>query len=327
MALFSRRVLRQAQEPDPQAQEPDPTSEASDSTAESSDSTAEAVPTVGITVTPFGAPAPTDAAPAGLRDNVLLREALATLTDEPEPLLIMQVARQLLQQHLFLRVKGDARALIAAGADLPLAALTFEDGRYLVAYSSGAAVQRSVEEDGDADTSAMGQPVMAVLAHLLSGDYAGIVLDPASAPARLALPRTFVERMVAQADPELALKSLLVEPRTPQLNAAVAEALTRVPHVFVAVGATDADADEQGGVEHGVAETRDEEGRRILELYSHPLEVVAMDRGDQPAPLEPGQLAALLREEEGIAGVVIDAAGPWLRLDRAELGPLLTLAR
>jgi len=326
MAFFSRRVLRQAQEPDRQAQEPDRQAQEPDRQAQEPDSAAdEAVPVVGISVTAYGAPAAAEDEPASLRDNALLRDALATLTEEPEPLLVMQVARQLMQQHLFLRVKGDARALLAAGADLPLAALTFDDGRYLVAYSSGAAVQRSIAEDGDVDTSAMGQPVMAVLAHLLSGEYAGIVLDPSSAPARLVLPRSFVERMVAQADPALTVKSLLAQERTPQLAAAVAEALTRVPHVFVAVGASE--PDEHGVVEHGVAETRDEEGRRILELYSHPLEVVAMDRGDQPAPLEPAQLAALLREDEGIAGVVIDAAGPWLRLDRAELAPVLALAR
>ena len=65
------------------------------------------------------APAATETVP-GLRDNVLLREALAALPATPDAADLLDVARQLLQGHLFLRVKGDARALLAEGKDLPL---------------------------------------------------------------------------------------------------------------------------------------------------------------------------------------------------------------
>lgn len=316
----------------------------------------EAVPTVGISVSSFGGlgapaaapasapelddvvadappaaprPAPSAEAPPatetvpGLRDNVLLREALATLGDDPTPQEMLRVGRQILQNHLFLRVKGDARTLLEQGKELPLAIVRNGDEQWVLAFSSGAALQRSVQEDGDTDTSAMGQPVMAVLSHVLAGSYAGLIVDGASAPARLVLPRELVERMVQQADPKLALKTLLAAPRTAETAAEIARAMVDAP-MFVAVNK--APPDESGQERMGVAETRDEQGGRILELYSHPLEVVAMGRNDQPLPFTAKQLAGALSEHGGLAGVVLDAAGPWIRLGRDDLAPVLALA-
>ena len=64
--------------------------------------------------------------------------------------------------HLFLRVKGDARALLSEGKDLPLGVAAVGGKQFVLAYSSGAALQASVRADGETDTSAMGQPVLAV---------------------------------------------------------------------------------------------------------------------------------------------------------------------
>ena len=64
----------------------------------------------------------------------------------------------------------------------------------------------------------------------------------------------------------------------------VAEALTRVP-LWVAVGTA-----ENGAP--GLAEGRDAEGARYLEVYSHPLEVAVMGRGDNAAPITAAQLVA-----------------------------------
>jgi hypothetical protein len=38
------------------------------------------------------------------------------------------------------------------------------------------------------------------------------------------------------------------------------------------------------------------------------------------------QLAGALRVDEGIDGVIVDPGGPWIRLSRADLAPLLALS-
>ena len=247
-----------------------------------------------------------------------MRQALAGLTDSTTPQDLMDVARQLLQGHLFLRVKGDARSLLAEGKGLPLAMATVGERNFALAYSSGAALQASVRADGASDTSAMGQPVLIVIRHVLAGKYDGLFVDHASAPARAIFPRALLEKMLEKLDEQLTVKTLLAEERTAATAGAVAEALTRVP-IWVAVGRGEGDRP-------GIAEARGPEGDRFLELYSHPLEVAAMGRSDNAAPLTSAQLAGALRADEGLSGVVIDPRGPWIRLSRADLAPVLALA-
>lgn len=263
------------------------------------------------------APPPTQTVP-GLRDNVLVREALASLSDPPSPQEVLNVARQLLQGHLFLRVKGDARTLLSEGKPLPLSIATVADRSYALAYSSGAALQASIRSDGDVDTSAMGQPVVIVIRHVLAGPYEGLIVDHASAPARAVLPRALLEKVLEKFDESLTLKTLLAEERTPATAVAVAEALTRVP-LWVAVGRGEGDR-------LGIAEGRGPDGSRLLEVYSHPLEVAAMGRSDQPAPLTGAQLGGALRSDEGLVGVILDPRGPWIALSRDELAPVIALA-
>jgi hypothetical protein len=263
------------------------------------------------------APEQTETVP-GLRDNVLLRAALGRIGDAPASQALLDVTRQLLQGHVFLRVKGDARTLLAEGKGLPLAIANSGDRTFALVYSSGAALQASVTSDGDAETSAMGQPVLTVLRHVFASSYDGIIIDPASSPSRAVLPKELLQRAVEQADPQLTVKTLLAAERTPAIDAKVAEALTRVP-LWVAVGVSDSGTP-------GIAEARDGEGRRFLEVYSHPLEVAVMGRGDNAGPITPVQLAKALRTDEGLTGVLVDPAGPWIRLSRDDLAPLLALA-
>lgn len=263
------------------------------------------------------APAATETIP-GLRDNVVLREALAALPAPPEAADLLEVARQLMQGHLFLRVKGDARALLAEGKDLPLGVAEVKGAQYVLAYSSGTALRASIAADRETDTSAMGQPVLAVLRYVLGGKYAGLVIDNSSAPARAVLPRELLERLVDQADPSLEVKTLLSGDRTAATASQIADALTRVKF-WVAVGRS-----PEG--RFGVAEARTDDGARLIELYSHPLEVASLRRGDQAAPMTAAQLAAALRNDEGLGGVIVDPGGPWIRLSRADLAPLLALA-
>ncbi|WP_345801695.1 SseB family protein [Microbacterium sp. AZCO] len=285
----------------------------------------EAAASVGISVSSFrgvGAP-PAEPSPApaaqestpGLRGNSLLAAALGELSDPPTPPQIINVARQLLQGHLFLRIKGDARALLSEGKQLPLAIATLNDENYVVAFSGGPALEASVRADGDTDTSAMAQPVLTVLKYVLEGPYAGLVLDPASRPATAVLRRDMLEKSVEASDPHVTIKTLLSGERTAATAAAVVDALATVPF-WVAVS-----QDDEGRI--GVAEVRTPEGERFLQLFSHPLEVVAVGRGERPAPMDAERLRKALRGDLELTGVIVDPGGPWIQLRRPDLGALI----
>ncbi|MBN9190321.1 MAG: hypothetical protein BGO37_11935 [Cellulomonas sp. 73-92] len=338
MALFSRRPKPSDAAPGTDAADTsDPAGTAeSEAAAPLTDAAADeaAVPQVGISTSSFGgfgstqveaAPEPSGEAPPpeeslpGLPDNVLLRDALAALDEDPDAAQIFNVARQLLQGNVYLRVKGDAQALLRAGEDLPLAVATRDDGQFVMLYSGGVALAEAVNADGDTQTSAMGQAIQTVLQYVLRGEFAGVVIDQSSAPASVVLPRALIGRAVEEMDPELTLKHLLAAPRTDATAAAVVEAMTTAP-LWVAVNrASEEDA-------WGVAESHTPAGERILDVFSHPLEVVALGRGDQPTPFTAAQLAAALASDAGLSGVVLDPGGPWIRLTRAQLAPVLELA-
>lgn len=360
MALFSRRNKSDSDdasvdrpdtviEPGEQPVDPADPRDAADGSTSAADPTpapAEVAPTVGISMSSFrgvgAGPEAPDAPPVaarpsarqpgpmvapeapetvpGLRDNALLAIALAEIEDQPEPAQLLNVARQLLQGHVFLRVKGDARALLAEGKDLPLAVANRGDEQLVLAYTGGMALRASVEADGDHDTSAMGQPVMALLQHVLSGPYAGIVIDPASGDNRAVLPKALLERMVAEVDPELRIKTALCETRDESTASTIVDAMVAEAPLWIAVNQT-----EEGGPV-GVAESRSASGERYLEIFTHPLELLALGRGDQPLPIKPLQLAKALQGDVGLTGVLIDPAGPWIRILRDELAPIIALA-
>lgn len=268
---------------------------------------------------PAVAPAAHETVP-GLRDNALLRHALAALPETPTAPDLINVARQLLQGHVFLRVQGDARALLSEGKPLPLAVATRGEKQYVLVYSGGAALQDAVKADGDLGTSAAGQPVLAVIRHVLAGPYEGLVIDNSSSPARAVLPRPVLQRAVDETTDALRLKTLLAAERTDGTATDVVAALAEGP-MWVAVRRGD------DGKVAGVAESRTPEGERYLEVFSHPLEALALARGDHPAPLTPAQLASALARDEALTGVIVDPAGPWIRLSRLELAPLLAAAQ
>lgn len=337
MALFSRGKRTPDEQPESAAQsdtDPADTDAAADDGAPADD----AAPHVGISVSTYGHPAsataqppqPTSQAPRATQpqspgapepqvpDNVLLRDALAKLPADATGRDVMAVTRQLLQGHLFLRVKGDARALLAAGENLPLAMMTSGDKQFAVAYSGLGALRASVLADGDTGTSAMVQPVASVFRYILGGTYSGLVLDPASGQSRAVIPRELLERIVEEAGgTEFPIKRLVSGERTPGTAAEIGRALVDAK-LWVSVGQT-----EQGP---GISEARTNDGKRLLEIFSHPLEVIALDRGTQPVPMTPAQLAAVLITETGLDGVLIDPAGPWISLTRDELAPVLALA-
>lgn len=329
MALFHRRPKKDAAAsapaPEPVAETPPPVGADLPDTVPD-----EYVPEVGISVTTFGqsaprparaaaeAPTPTETIP-GLVDNTVLKAALSALPEKPENLDVMNVMRQALQGHLYVRVRGDARALLAAGEPLTLAVSTIGENRFLLAFSGGAALQASIRADGDAQTSAISQPAVTILRNALEGPYAGLILDHSVAGSRIVLPTPLIKKALEEADPALTLKSLLCAPRHELTALDVVDALTRVK-LWVAGGAS-----ATGGM-LGLAEVRTTEGQRRLEVFSHPLEVLAMRRGDRPLPLTPAQLGKTLAADPDVAGIVVDPGGPWIALDRDQLAPVLALA-
>lgn len=330
MALFSRKG-KNDESRDAESDVAARADAASASTADDVELPAEVVPEVGISFSTFGAaaavpsatrptPAPrAEASPASaMPDNAVLKSALSALTTEPQNLDVMNVMRQTLQGHLYVRVQGDAAALIASDKPLTLGVTTLDDKRFLLAFSGAAALQDSVRADGDTATSAVAQPARTVLQNVVAGPYAGLFLDHATTGSRLILPTELIGKALEESDPDFTIKTLLSAPRTASTASAVVDALMRVK-LWVA-----GNADDQGRI--GLAEARSADGKRRLEVFSHPLEVIALGRGDRPLPLAGEQVAKAVASDPGITGLVVDPAGPWIELDRTQIAPLIALA-
>lgn len=263
-------------------------------------------------------PEQTESVP-GMKDNVLLREALTQIEKGATNEELLGVMRQALQGHLYIRVNGDARAQISEGKPLAVAVVRDEERQFMLAFSSAAAVRDSVKLEADpAATSAVAQPTTSVMQQVVQGDFAGLIIDNASAPHRVVFPTELLEKTLEQADPEMTIKTLLATPREQDSATRAGEALTTT-RMWVAVNGGD------DGGQVGIAEAQTTDGKRFLQLFSHPLEVIALGRGDRPLPFEPEQLAKVLAGHAEMAGVVIDPAGPTMIVERDALAPVLEL--
>ncbi|KJQ55014.1 SseB family protein [Microbacterium sp. SA39] len=257
---------------------------------------------------------------AGMKDNVLLREALKEVEAGASNEQLLGVLRQALQGHLYIRVIGDARAQISEGKPLAVAVVRDSERQFMLAFSSAAAVRDSVQlEDDPSTSSAVAQPSTSVFQQVVSGDFAGLIVDNASAPHRVVFPTELLQKTLDQADVDMTVKSLLAASREQDSTVKVGEALAST-RMWVAVN------DGAGTGQVGIAEAQTADGRRFLQLFSHPLEVIALGRGDRPLPFEPEQLAKVLSSHSEMAGVIIDSAGPSLVVERDALAPVLVLA-
>ncbi|MEV7631550.1 SseB family protein [Microbacterium sp. NPDC089318] len=255
----------------------------------------------------------------GLNDNVLLREALAELQQGASNEQLLGVMRQSLQGHLYLRVHGDAREQISSGKPLSVGVVRDGERSFMLAYSSGRSLQQSVQGAEDAAAmSAIAQPTTAVYQQVISGGFNGIILDNSSAPHRAVFPTELLQKALEQADENMAIKTALAAPRDEQSAVRVAEALAKT-RCWVAVN------DGSNGQPVGIAEAHATDGRRFLQVFSHPLEIVALGRKDSPMPFQPEQLAKLLGEHSEIAGVLVDIAGPSIAIERESLSAVLVL--
>ncbi|GAB3285124.1 SseB family protein [Microbacterium lacusdiani] len=258
----------------------------------------------------------------GLRDNALLRDALAALPANPTGAQLIGVVRQMMHGHLFLRVQGNAREQLQQGdGRLSFGIARDGDRTYMLVFSSGKALHDAVRADGDASTSAVGQPVGAILKHLVEQDFAGIIVDNNSAPARAVLPREVLVRALEQADPAMRLKAAIAAPREADTPHRIATLLSEGVPLWVAIGKAPQDEGKLG-----IAEARLADGTRLLQVYSHPLEVAAQGREERALPLSVAKIGQILRDHEAVGGIIIDPAGPLMTLTREELAPVIALA-
>lgn len=273
-----------------------------------------------LPLAPVDPPEQTESIP-GMPDNALLRDALAQLSDDASQAELLGVLRQSLQGNLFLRVSGDAGEQIKEGKPLAIAVVNDGENSFMLAFSSAAAVRDSVQQGDEdpAETSAVVQPVQAVYQNVVDGPFAGLIIDNASEPHRVVFPSEILQKALEEADPTFAVKALLAAPREADSEARVVEALTTA-RLWVAV--SDVDGDGQ----YGVAEAHTADGSRYLQLFSHPLEVIALGRGDQPLPFTAEQIGGVLVQQPGMSGVLIDAAGPAIAVGREALAPVIALA-
>ena len=262
----------------------------------------------------------------GLRDNAVLRDALAALPEKPSPAQLLGVARQLLQGHLFLRVAGDVREQVDENgkATLQFGVATANGKNYMLVYSSGKALSEAVKADGNEKTSAVAQPVPMILNHMLERGFDGLIVDGASGQSRIVLPREVLERAHKQADPRMRVKSALAQPRTAETPKNIAKILAERPPLWVAIGSSDTGEDE-GEKKMGIAEARLVDGTRLLQVYSHPLEIVAQGRTERAMPFGVDKIAKILRDHDDMGGILIDPAGPLMTLTREELEPIMDL--
>ncbi|WP_345752806.1 SseB family protein [Microbacterium rhizophilus] len=258
----------------------------------------------------------------GLRDNALLRDALAALPEQATGAQLLGVVRQLMQGHLFLRVQGNAREQLAEGnGRLSFGIARDGDKTYMLVFSSGKALHDAVRADGDASTSAVGQPVASILRHLVDQDFAGLIVDNNSAPNRAVLPREVLERALGQADPGMRLKAALAAPREADTPHRIAALLAEGVPLWVAIGKA-----AEGSTQPGIAEARLANGTRLLQVFSHPLEVAAQGREERALPLTAAKIGQVLRDHEAVGGIILDPAGPLITLTRDELAPVIALA-
>ncbi|WP_105567034.1 SseB family protein [Microbacterium halophytorum] len=263
----------------------------------------------------------------GLRDNALVRDALDALPEKPTGAEVMGVIRQMMQGHLYLRVQGDARKTLAEGGQVTFGVAKAGGKDYMMVFSSGRALRDAVKVDGDAQTSAVAQPTPALIKHMLAGTFAGMIVDNYSKGSRAVLPREILEKALNQADPKMRLKNLLAQPRDAETPGKLAAVLAEKPPLWVAVGEVQKDgSDEDDKKAFGVAEARLADGTRLLQVFSHPLEVVALSRPEKAMPLAVDKIAKMLKDHDRLGGVIIDPAGPLMTLTREELAPVIALA-
>ena len=224
---------------------------------------------------------------------------------------------------MLFRVTGDVREQVQddGRATLQFGVARSAEKTYMLVFSSGKALRDAVQVDSNTQTSAVAQPVPMILSHMIDNDFDGLIIDNASGQNRIVLPREVLERAKTQADPTMRVKTALAQPRETDTPKKIAEILVERPPLWVAVAPSPQDEEKMG-----IAEARLANGTRLLQVYSHPLEVVAQGRQERALPFSVAKVAKVLVDNPAVGGILLDPAGPLITLTREELEPVLALA-
>lgn len=255
-----------------------------------------------------------------MADNYLLREALGQLASGTSREKLIGVTRQLLQGDLMLVAQGDYLDQFVHASNPPYGSIQTEGRRLLAAYSTEETFSAARAREVDSrNVYSVTQPAGIVLAHVLAKGFDGIVIDNASAPLTVTIPADVIRSMLAEADPNFTIKTLLAAPRDATTVASVVEAL-----LTTTTWAAGRKLPE-GGVAIAQGQIPDKTGSYLL-LFSHPWEVSLLGTEDRPLVFAPNDLAQNLAEDPEIAGVLIDPAGPSIVIERAALRRVAELA-
>jgi hypothetical protein len=273
----------------------------------------------GVGGPPAQDPPPDDATGSDVR-NEGVRAALLAFGETPSSETMLDVLRHCLHGYLLLDVTGSEITMtddgqIAPGSTISVRGGEGPDGRpAMFAFTSHEQITRMYTEDG-VETQSLVQSAAGVLELCRSQESGWLYLDPAGPTCALGAEDIDFALRVPRND---AVRAAL-EPGVPR--AELLAALHAEGSLSLAIIADDLEA----GVVHDGAEVRvrtteapDGSAEPVLAAFTSGPELLARAPGDRVATQSSADVLALARDG-GFAGLLLNAAGPWVYLPADEL--------
>ena len=264
--------------------------------------------------------------------NIDLLSAVVAFTFRAAPDTYIEVARHSLQGDLLVDVTGTDPHLPRGERVMLRAAAAGIDG--VPAYlSPDAVLQTHPKKTSLANLEIERVATLDLLALVASSEASGIRIEAGRKFGKAAIDAEYVGRMLSFSS-NVAVKSALSSDADfdPAATNEV-RAQRRLARVIDALAATIDDdlyfATLQGVDEDGNAQvlnyrtTSPAPGENYLLAFTSPLEVAARNPNDAFNAITVRETLRLVREDPDVAGIVLNAASPYLQLTRADLAPLL----
>lgn len=251
---------------------------------------------------------------APLVDNQSVRAAVAAFAERPAAETVVEVLRQCLQGELLLditgsSIQGDA-STITAGSTIRVNEVTGPDGnRALAAFTSNDELRRA--QPPGTDVLSLGQPAAGVLEFARQQGYPWLYLNPAGPSCVLSASDIDFALRIPRND---AVKKAIPGPREGLL---VALRQDGPLHLAAASGSAEPGVIEQAQPVQ-VRTSTDPAGQPMLLAFTSGPEVSARHLDDLVVRHTTADVLRMAREG-GYAGLVLNPAGPYAVLPRAEL--------
>ena len=264
--------------------------------------------------------------------NIDLFSAVVAFTRRAAPDTYVDVARHLLQGELLVDLTGTDPRLPLGERVMLRASAAGIDG--VPAYlSPDAALQSHPKKTSLADLEIERTATLDLLALVASNAASGIRIEAGRKYGKATIDAEYVGRMLSFSS-NVAVKSALSsdagfdpaatdEMRAQRRLARVIEALAATIEddvYFATLQGVDGDGNEQV---LNYRTTSPASGENYLLAFTSPLEVVARNPNDAFNSITVRETLRLVREDPDVAGIVLNAASPYLQLTRADLAPLL----